>query len=40
MGKRELKLRIENTGCLFGIQNDGNHDKVECDNRACMDIGQ
>ena len=35
-----LELSMGNTGCLFGIQDDGNHDKVECDNSACISLKQ
>ncbi len=35
-----IRIDFENTGCLFGIQDDGNHDKVECDNSPCVKFGQ
>jgi len=36
----KLKLRIENTGCYFGIQNSENHTSVSCANRACISLKQ
>ena len=36
----KLKLRIENTGCYFGIQNSGNHTSVSCATRACLSLKQ
>ena len=40
MEKRELKLRIENTGCLFGISKSGRHTAVSCGNAPCINLRQ
>ena len=35
-----IRLDFENTGCLFGIQDDGNNNRVSCGNSACIELGQ
>ena len=35
-----IRIDLENTGCLFGIQDDGQNDEVTCENSACIKLGQ
>ena len=35
-----IDIDLENTGCYFSIQANGNHNQVSCGTNACIDFGQ